>query len=205
MSSVVGFLRSWPMPRAFALAAIVIGAAGCSSETARFNDNPYSSRSGQSEVTGSVSGQTAPVSRVQTSQLPPPSANRPATVAMGPGTSGGGRGMASYHPGQAPDPVVTGTVQPPPNNNQLPPPIQAAPAPRATSAPAASRAQSTQPSIHTVAPGETLIKLSRMYNKTLVEIARVNNIPPHTKVNIGDKIIIPGGARTSAAPNGGVG
>jgi murein DD-endopeptidase MepM/ murein hydrolase activator NlpD len=163
-------------------------------------------------VTGSV-GQTAPVSRVQTSQLPPPSAGRPATVASPAGTSGGGRGMASYQPGQSPDPTVTGTVQqqpsyspPPQTNNQLPPPIAHAPAqrtasaPRSSPAPAASRPQTTPPSIHTVAPGETLIKISRMYNKTLVELARVNNIPPHTKVNIGDKIIIPGGARASAAP-----
>ena len=210
MSSVVEFLRSWPLPRAFAVAVIAVGAAGCSSETARFNDNPYASRSGQGEVTGSV--QTAPVSRVQTSQLPPPAASRPATVASPAGTSGGGRGMASYQPGQSPDPAVTGTVQqqpsysqPPQTNNQLPPPIAHAPASQRTAAvprstPAASRPQATQPSIHTVAPGETLIKISRMYNRTLVDLARVNNIPPHTKVNIGDKIIIPGSARTSGVP-----
>jgi murein DD-endopeptidase MepM/ murein hydrolase activator NlpD len=50
-----------------------------------------------------------------------------------------------------------------------------------------------------VAPGETLIKISRMYGKSLTEIARANNIPPHTKVNIGDRIVIPG-ARTSRLP-----
>jgi murein DD-endopeptidase MepM/ murein hydrolase activator NlpD len=209
MSSVVAYLRSWPMPRAFAVAVIAIGAAACSSESARFNDNPYASRSGSAEVTNSI--KTAPVSRVQTSQLPPPSASRPATVASNSGTSGGGRGMASYQPGQGPDPVVTGstaqqpTYSPPPNaNHALPPPIQSAPprqsAPVRATPPAAKQPVSTtQPSIHTVAPGETLIKISRMYNKPLTEIARVNNIPPHTKVNIGDKIIIPG-SRSSAAP-----
>ena len=46
--------------------------------------------------------------------------------------------------------------------------------------------------VHIVAPGETLIKIARTYNKTLVEVAKANNIPPHTKVNIGDRIIIPG-------------
>ena len=46
--------------------------------------------------------------------------------------------------------------------------------------------------VHIVAPGETLIKIARLYNKPLVEIAKANNIPPHTKVNIGDRIVIPG-------------
>jgi murein DD-endopeptidase MepM/ murein hydrolase activator NlpD len=47
--------------------------------------------------------------------------------------------------------------------------------------------------VHVVAPGETLMKISRQYNVPLVELARLNNIPPHTKVNIGDHIKLPGG------------
>src|SRR5262249_27478650 len=63
-------------------------------------------------------------------------------------------------------------------------PAAAHPAPVAT-APLAGN-------VHIVAPGETLTKIARNYNKTLVEVAKANNIPPHTKVNIGDRIVIPG-------------
>jgi murein DD-endopeptidase MepM/ murein hydrolase activator NlpD len=48
------------------------------------------------------------------------------------------------------------------------------------------------PHVHIIAPGETLMKLSRQYNKPLVEIARANHIPPSTMVKVGDRIIIPG-------------
>jgi murein DD-endopeptidase MepM/ murein hydrolase activator NlpD len=51
-----------------------------------------------------------------------------------------------------------------------------------------------------VAPGDTLYKISRMYKKPLVEIARANNIAPHSKLNIGDRLVIPGGARASRQP-----
>jgi murein DD-endopeptidase MepM/ murein hydrolase activator NlpD len=60
-----------------------------------------------------------------------------------------------------------------------------------------SKAPARQQSVHVVAPGDTLYKISRMYRRPLTEIARANNIPPHTKLNIGDRIVIPGGARTS--------
>jgi murein DD-endopeptidase MepM/ murein hydrolase activator NlpD len=198
MSSLVASIRSWPLPRALALAAIAFGAVACSSETTRFNDNPFSSLGRQSEATGSVpQAHTAPVSRVQTSQLPPPTASRPATVATGSGISGGGRGLASYQPGQSSDPVVTGTVQTPPyqssrapaSTTRLPPAVGRAPA----------KAQSKHQNVHIVAPGDTLSKISRMYGKSLTEIARANSIPPHTKLNIGDRIVIPG-ARTSRLP-----
>jgi murein DD-endopeptidase MepM/ murein hydrolase activator NlpD len=46
--------------------------------------------------------------------------------------------------------------------------------------------------VHIVAPGETLMKLSRKYQKSLSEIARANSIPPFTMVKAGDRIIIPG-------------
>jgi murein DD-endopeptidase MepM/ murein hydrolase activator NlpD len=46
--------------------------------------------------------------------------------------------------------------------------------------------------VHVIAPGETLMKLTRQYGKSLSEIAKANNIPPHTMVKVGDRIIIPG-------------
>jgi murein DD-endopeptidase MepM/ murein hydrolase activator NlpD len=77
----------------------------------------------------------------------------------------------------------------------------AAPALRPTVA-AAKPAPQTAPAnglgVHIVAPGETLSKISRIYKKPLVELAKVNNIQPQATLHIGDKIIIPG-MRTSDA------
>jgi murein DD-endopeptidase MepM/ murein hydrolase activator NlpD len=74
-----------------------------------------------------------------------------------------------------------------------------------TAAPAISAPATTGgPMVHTVAPGETLMALSRKYRKPVGEIAKANNIAPHTMVKIGDRIVIPGvralqGATTAAA------
>jgi murein DD-endopeptidase MepM/ murein hydrolase activator NlpD len=69
----------------------------------------------------------------------------------------------------------------------------APPQPRpAISAPATTAPASSGPHVHIIQPGETLMKLSRQYNKPLVEIARANNIPPSTLVKVGDRIVIPG-------------
>ena len=53
--------------------------------------------------------------------------------------------------------------------------------------------------VHIVAPGETLMKLSRQYHKSLSEIAKANNIPPHSLVKVGDRIVIPGVRGSQAA------
>jgi murein DD-endopeptidase MepM/ murein hydrolase activator NlpD len=204
MSSVVE-LRSRPLPRVLALAVIAIGAAACSSESTRFNDSPYAS---QQEATGSIQQQRAPMGNVQTSSLPPPPGSQagnqynqyggqPAAPPPS-GVSGGGRGMASYQPGQSSEPVMTGSVQAPPpgqSPHALPPPIRTA---AAKGAPA-SKIGPTQPAVHVVAPGETLIRIARKYNMSLAEIAKLNNIPPHTKVNIGDRLNIPASRSTRVA------
>lgn len=68
----------------------------------------------------------------------------------------------------------------------------AKPAP-AIAAPATAPATTSSTAyVHTIAPGETLMKLSRQYKKPLNQIAAANNIPPHTQVKVGDRIIIPG-------------
>ena len=46
--------------------------------------------------------------------------------------------------------------------------------------------------VHIVAPGETLMSISRRYHKSLAQIAAANNIPPQTHLKIGDRILIPG-------------
>src|SRR6476646_5634840 len=53
--------------------------------------------------------------------------------------------------------------------------------------------------VHVVAPGETLMALSRKYHKPLGAIAKANNIEPHTMVKVGDRIVIPGVAPQAAA------
>jgi murein DD-endopeptidase MepM/ murein hydrolase activator NlpD len=53
--------------------------------------------------------------------------------------------------------------------------------------------------VHVVAPGETLMSISRRYHTTLVALAGANKIPPHTHLKIGDRIIIPGRMTASRA------
>jgi murein DD-endopeptidase MepM/ murein hydrolase activator NlpD len=67
-------------------------------------------------------------------------------------------------------------------------PAQPKPAPQIAPPATTSSAQH----VHVIAPGETLMKLSRQYKKTLTEIARANNLAPHTQVKVGDRIVIPG-------------
>jgi murein DD-endopeptidase MepM/ murein hydrolase activator NlpD len=182
MSSVVE-LRSRPWPRVLALAAIAVSAAACSDAT-RFDRNPYA---GQDTTASVQQQQRAPTSQVQTSSLPPPSGYQPSTVPAS-GVSGGGTGMASYHPGQTSDRITTGSVQSPPPPAQsphaLPPPVRQSKAPVGKIAP-------TQSVVHVVAPGETLYAIARKYKMPATELAKVNNLPPHTKLNIGDRINIP--------------
>jgi murein DD-endopeptidase MepM/ murein hydrolase activator NlpD len=200
MPSVVELVRSWPWPRVFALAVIAFGTAACSSEATRFNSNPYASQRYSNDATGSVP-QRAPAGSVQTSSLPAPTGTQyaaaapytpapytqaPATVAPAPATSyvsGGGRGMASYNPGQSPDAITTGGVRTPP---------AARPSQQKKTA-------SAQSGTHVVAPGETLIRISRKYNMSLSELARLNKLPPHTKLKIGDRLSVPSSRIARAA------
>jgi murein DD-endopeptidase MepM/ murein hydrolase activator NlpD len=259
MSCVVELLRSWSHPRAIVLTAIALSAAGCSSETLRFNDNPFSTQSASREATGSVpAARTASVGRVETNSLPPPAASvasQPANGAAASGVAGGGRGLVTYQPGTPAGPEATGSVQAPrtPSNNtqwswdggtavtvargetvdviarrhgvpssailqannlgagQAIYPGQRLVIPRynpaatpalrpavATAKPAPQAAPANASGVHIVAPGETLTKISRIYKKSLVELAKANNIQPQATLHIGDKIIIPG-MRTSNA------
>jgi murein DD-endopeptidase MepM/ murein hydrolase activator NlpD len=56
----------------------------------------------------------------------------------------------------------------------------------------APTASTTAGNVHVVAPGETLMSISRHYHKPLGRIATVNHIPPSTHVKVGDRIVIPG-------------
>src|SRR5688572_3666449 len=106
--------RTLPWSRPVVLAVIAVVAVSCSSESTRFADNPFSSKS-SGDVTGSTS-KSSKSSNVQSKPLPPPNTatmlpppTRPAVSS----TAGGGKGMVSYQPGAA-GPEVTGSVQPQP-------------------------------------------------------------------------------------------
>ncbi|HYW60246.1 MAG TPA: M23 family metallopeptidase, partial [Xanthobacteraceae bacterium] len=186
------------------MGALAAGVAACSADTSRFSDpnsnpfayngNPFASHPNvPAEITGSL--QTAPasqqlsqpagqpVSQISAQPLPPPGAIPSATVASA-GVSGGGPslGMGSYNPAAAHAPP------PPPAHDTTGAVAQLrAPKPHAAAASPAGGAH-----VHVIAPGETLMSLSRHYHVSLRQIASANSIPSSTRVKIGDRIVIPG-------------
>ncbi|HXD43543.1 MAG TPA: peptidoglycan DD-metalloendopeptidase family protein [Pseudolabrys sp.] len=65
-------------------------------------------------------------------------------------------------------------------------------APRAEPVRQAVAVPSHASDVHVVQPGESLIGIGRRYGLSLAEIARLNHIQPYTKVNVGDRITVPG-------------
>ena len=190
--------RSRSFPRVAAIALIAFSAAGCS-ESARFDSNPFASKSpppANSEVTGSVSPRPAPSSsRVETQPLPAPS--RPATVAAnGPyqsGVANGAVGLGAYRPGSAPPPTdITGSVQTQP---------QSQPQPAATQPGGWSWEGGTA---ITVVHGETIETISRKYGVPSAAIMQSNGITSPTAIRPGQKLVIPRysatGGSTGPAP-----
>ncbi|MEZ5787262.1 MAG: LysM peptidoglycan-binding domain-containing M23 family metallopeptidase, partial [Xanthobacteraceae bacterium] len=66
-------------------------------------------------------------------------------------------------------------------------------------APASPRAPLS--SVHVVAPGETLVGIAKRYRLPITSLAAANKIAPHTRVKMGDRLVIPGGhgSRTADA------
>jgi murein DD-endopeptidase MepM/ murein hydrolase activator NlpD len=56
------------------------------------------------------------------------------------------------------------------------------------------------PGVHVVARGETLSKISHLYGKSVTDIAKANNITATAKLNIGDRLVIPGVRVSTAKP-----
>ncbi len=183
----MSLINELPFSRQFvrvcALVLLGAGVAGCSADTLRFADpnaNPYTTR-----MDGKVAAplQPAPSGRIESRPLPQTAAAAPA--AYQPATNAYAR---------RPD-EVTGTVSYTP--------AAAAPraVPRQPSYAAMRRPAAPPPAsgVHVVAPGETLMGLSRRYQKPVVAIARANNISPQAHLKIGDRITIPG-MRNGPAP-----
>jgi murein DD-endopeptidase MepM/ murein hydrolase activator NlpD len=54
--------------------------------------------------------------------------------------------------------------------------------------------------VHVVAPGETLSRIARLHKKPMSEIAKANSIQVSARLNIGDRLVIPGARTSSAKP-----
>ncbi len=174
MSLIIASLFSHNLVRVSALVLLGAGVAGCSADTMRFADpnaNPYTTR-----TDGRVAAplQPAPSGRIESRPLP--QTNAAASNAYSPRTG-----------------EVTGTVPATPSYARAAAPKPAYASARHPAPPAPSSG------VHVVAPGETLMGLSRRYHKPVVAIARANNIPPHAHLKIGDRIVIPG-MRNGPAP-----
>lgn len=178
MRTVVEPFRSRAPRHLAVIVLMAAGAAGCSSDTTRFSDSPFSNpfasrQAASSEVTGAIPpAAPAPAARVVSQPLPGPQAASPPPRQ---GKSGGGPGMASYHPQND----VTGSIS----------------GPRPASPPAQVPAHTqvaANGAVHVVAPGETLYSLARRYRKSPAAIAQANKLAPDYRLRIGERVVIPG-------------
>src|SRR2546421_4522958 len=155
-----------------AVSALALALAGCSGESTRFNDNPFSANGGP-EATGSVPAAPTPSAIMQANNL-----TAPANIYAG-------QQLVIPRYAQA-------TRVPPPASRVAASPPKTAPA---VVAPAGNGA------VHIVAAGDTLSKISRLYRKPVSEIVKANNIAITTRLNVGDRIVIPGVKSSAANPN----
>jgi murein DD-endopeptidase MepM/ murein hydrolase activator NlpD len=102
-------------------------------------------------------------------------------------------------PAAAPAPTRTSALAAPPAAAPKPAPVVAAP-PAIAPSPTAHAGGPINSGVHVVAPGETLTKIAHQYGKSVVDIAKANNILPYSKVSIGDRLVIPGARISSTKP-----
>ena len=76
-----------------------------------------------------------------------------------------------------------------------PPPPAPVVAPVAARAPAPAKPAEL---VHVVAPGESLIGIARRYGVALKTLAQANKIEPYAKVNMGDRLTVPGHQQSPA-------
>jgi len=148
---------------------IAAGVAGCSADTARFSDKPFSTSMAARPARDVTSA--APRGQVEAQNLPAPPRANPSGTGMA--------DVASYQPSSGtPATRMAGTA------SQLRP---ASPAPSSHLAAAAGAAGT-----HSVTPGETLTSIAHHYGKSREEIARANNIDAYATVRVGQNLVIPG-------------
>ena len=105
MSSAVALLRSRQAPQFAALALISVVFAGCSADTARFNDNPFATAQSSQAPQAPAAVAAAPSGRIESAPLPQTYSAAPAASPYpqhaslsSPPVAGGGRGVGSYQP-----------------------------------------------------------------------------------------------------------
>lgn len=155
--------------RLAATALIGIGVAGCGADTTRFSQDPFSNpyasnAAARSDVTGSVA--SVPSARSGGIEQRPLAAPESAAGSSEPGFAQQSGQMAGAPNAGAPASRIA-------SNGAIAPSTQAS-------------------TVHVVQPGETLMSLGRRYGTSRIEIARANNLPQDYRVQIGQKIVIPG-------------
>jgi murein DD-endopeptidase MepM/ murein hydrolase activator NlpD len=150
--------RSALGPRVVAIALIGLGTASCSSDSGRLPDI-FGSDNSSHEVTGSIA--PGADGRVESRPLPHLASRDDE------GTSGGGRGMGSYQPGNAATGAHTPAAPPPPTWTW----------------------EGGKPII--VAPGETLEVISHRYGVPVAAIMEANSITSPAMVRPGEHLVIP--------------
>jgi murein DD-endopeptidase MepM/ murein hydrolase activator NlpD len=173
MSRVLEKLRARWWPRAAALALMTIGVAGCSSDTTRFNENPFAAnRSSAPETTGTVwQGQGAPAGRVDSQPLPPQAAQPQPTklAAANPGVASKSPGPARPAAAAAPDGSGSVVRKPGSNGNWTWDGGKAI----------------------TVGPGDTIDAIARRHGVPASAIVQANNISPPATIYPGQRLVIP--------------
>src|SRR5262245_1601867 len=201
MSCVLELLRSRFWPRAAALALMTIGVAACSGEVSRFSEGTYAPR-GNSETTGSLPPmQAAPAGRVESSPLPPQTAQAAPPIASAPtssGISGGGRGLASYSPTTVPSsPLPSPGLRP--STSVSPDVTGSVSAPK----PASSNWSWDGGTAITVVQGDTIDGIARRYGVPASAILQANNLTAPATIHAGQQLVIPrysNSSTTAAAP-----
>jgi murein DD-endopeptidase MepM/ murein hydrolase activator NlpD len=72
-----------------------------------------------------------------------------------------------------------------------PPTTRVATVPSAAPVGAPRTALAPNSGVHVVAPGETLNSIARLYGKSVMVLAKINNLAPDTMVRVGQRIVIP--------------
>lgn len=183
--------RSRLLLRVSVLALVAVGFAGCSSDVTRFDSNPFGSRTGAAEVTGSVSRAPAvPAGQVETQPLP-----RTAALPPPPPRNPAGTGGAGYYHPQA---QGTYTASYPQAHSYPYQPAHSV----AVARPEASRVATTRGGRReiVVQPGETLAVIARRNGVTIGELMRANGITSPNSLRIGQRLVVPSQRSARAIP-----
>ena len=175
--------------------------AACGNDVSRFNDDPNGNPYRHGEVTNSTQPASAPVAQIESRPLGAP-ADVNGTPVYGPAVYGSNGGY-SQPPQNYSNPPQPGYPANQPNYSSAPGSVPAAPAP-VSRAPAANDQQPTGAvagrgenwrwdggTAVTLKPGETVEILSRRYGVPVVAIMRANNLADASRIQPGQRIVIP--------------